>query len=159
MSRDVVGLDDVAPLIDIQNASFGRAGRGLLKSWPPSEAMQPQQLADFLSSHRYAVLATTRPDDRPHAAPVGFVVVQGVFWFASVAGARLRNLEQNRHASLVVIEGEDENHRALLIEGTTILHPPHPELHDLWATRFNTGADWAAAFIELRPNVVFSYAA
>ncbi len=155
----MVSVDDVAPLAEIQNASFARAGRGLLKSWPPSHAMEPDALAQLLSSHRYAVLATTRPDTRPHAAPVGFLVAKGVFWLATVEGARLRNLEQNPYASLVLIEGEDETHSALLVEGATSLHSPRPELRDLWARRFNNKADWAAAFIKLQPNSVFSYAA
>lgn len=151
--------EDVVPLIEIQNSSFRRAGPGLRRSWPPSQAMNATELARFLSSKRYAVMATTRPDKRPHIAPVGFLLLDGVFWFASVTGARLDNLKHIPYASIVVMEGEDEGHQAFLAEGPATPQRPRSDLDDLWEVRFQARPEWAAAFIEMKPERVLSYSA
>lgn len=76
-----------------------------------------------------ASLLTSRADGRAHAAPVGFVVHGGAFWFATAPGLRLRNLEAHAWASLVVMEGTTRNevvegrpHVALTAEGPVTLH-------------------------------------
>ncbi|MGH2694067.1 MAG: pyridoxamine 5'-phosphate oxidase family protein [Actinomycetota bacterium] len=150
---------DIEGLIATQKASFERAGSGLRASWPRERSMDAAALAEFLSSRRYAVLATTRPDGRAHAAPVAFLFAQGAFWIATVEGARLRNLRHHPYASIVIMEGEGDNHRALLAEGDVALHQESAQLQSLWTERVGSPPDWAAAFIELRPNRVFSYAA
>jgi nitroimidazol reductase NimA-like FMN-containing flavoprotein (pyridoxamine 5'-phosphate oxidase superfamily) len=154
-----LGSDDVSPLIEIQDKSFTEARPSLTGSWPPSNAMDASALARFLSSKLYAVLATTRSDGRPHLAPVGFFVSAGALWFATVAGARLRNLERTPYASVVVMEGEGDDHLAVLAEGPVTLHSPASRLHDLWEERFGTRPDWAATFIEMRPERLFSHVA
>ena len=85
---------DVDALARLQEASFARAEGGLRSSWPRESGMDAEQLRSFLERHRYAVLATTSAQRRPVARPVAFTVLGASFWCATVAGARLRNLEQ-----------------------------------------------------------------
>jgi general stress protein 26 len=126
---------DVRALVALQDASYARARRGLRSSWPSEQAMTAAGLHAFLEARRYGILATTRPDGRPQAAPISFLVRDGAFWFATVAGARLRNVRANPYASLVVAEGEEGAHRALMTEGAVRLHDPTATLAGDWAER------------------------
>ena len=111
----------------------------------------------------YAILATVRPDGRPQAAPVAFDVKDGAFWIATVAGARVRNLKATPDAALVISEGERGNHRAVRVEGPVTLHEQdalaavRKKLDAAWEERQGSLPDWAAAFIELRPETIYSY--
>lgn len=145
----------------IQEESFARAGAGLRQSYPRRRAMDGPTLQAFLEERRYAVMATTRPDGRAHAAPIAFAVWRGAFWLASVEGARLGNLRARPYASLVIMQGEGDEHRAVIAEGPASLHAPESmpeELAGLWRERFGSLPGWAAALIELRPERIFSYA-
>ncbi|MDR5683715.1 MAG: pyridoxamine 5'-phosphate oxidase family protein [Armatimonadota bacterium] len=163
MSRPALEPDDVAPLLEVQARSFARAGPRIRQSYPPSRAMDARRMADFLGSHRHAVLATARPDGRPQAAPVSYLVWRGAFWIALVAGARERNLRANPYASLVLVEGEGRRHRALIANGPVVLHDPR-HIHEIgeglaaaWAKRFRQPPTWAAVLVELRPARLYSY--
>lgn len=116
----------------------------------------------MLERNWYAVLATTRPDGRPHAAPVAFVVHDRRIWMASVAGAvRLRNIAHVPFASVVVSEGQGEHHVAVMIEGRATLHEAEPVvsawLGAAWRERFGTTPDWAGTVIELAPDRLLSF--
>jgi nitroimidazol reductase NimA-like FMN-containing flavoprotein (pyridoxamine 5'-phosphate oxidase superfamily) len=150
---------DVRALIALQEASYARAGRGLRSSWPREQAMAAAPLRAFLEARRYGVLATARADGRPQAAPISFLVRAGSFWFATVAGARLRNLHAQPYASLVVSDGEEGAHRVVMAEGGVRLHEPTAALASEWALRHGSDPAWAAAYVELVPERVFSYAA
>jgi nitroimidazol reductase NimA-like FMN-containing flavoprotein (pyridoxamine 5'-phosphate oxidase superfamily) len=121
--------------------------------------MGAERLGEFLETRSYGILATARPDGRPQAAPISFLVRDGGFWFATVAGARLRNLRVNPYASFVVSDGEEGAHRAVMTEGAVTLHEPAEQLAAAWADRHGSDPTWAAAFLELLPERVFSYAA
>jgi nitroimidazol reductase NimA-like FMN-containing flavoprotein (pyridoxamine 5'-phosphate oxidase superfamily) len=97
---------NVEPLLKVQRLSYAAAMAGLLAAWPESAALDGRRMAALLERHRYCVLATGRPDGRPHASPVAFVVADGAFWIATVAGLRLRNLRATPSASVVVMEGD-----------------------------------------------------
>ena len=84
--------------------------------------MDAAQIERFLDQHRYAVVATTRPDGRPQAAPLAFFIRNASFWFASVAGQRLRNLRHVSYLAIVISEGDGGDHKLLTAEGTAILH-------------------------------------
>lgn len=149
---------DGEALARIQEASYERAGRALSDSWPPESAMDPAQLAAFLGERRFCVLATTTADGHAQARPVGFTVLGHAFWFATVEGGRLRNLERMPWASLVVAEGERGFHRAVAADGPAmIVERPHEELLAKWEERHGPPADWAAAWFEINPTRVFSY--
>ncbi|MBA3728215.1 MAG: methyltransferase domain-containing protein, partial [Actinobacteria bacterium] len=128
----------------VQAHSVGRAARSTRASWPPDRSLSSEGLLRFLDRKRYAVLSTARPDGRPHAAMVAFCLREGVFWLPSVAGsARLRNLAAEPWATLVVSEGEGEEHVAVVVEGDALVHDePGPLLdgflRDAWKRKFGT---------------------
>lgn len=151
--------EDTVFLATTQEQSYARAGEGLLESYPKSLSMSTDELAAFLSKKRYAVLATTRPDGRAHASPIGFTFWRRAFWIASVQGARVNNLKVHPWASIVISDGEPRNeHRAVVAEGPVNLHEASKmetilqELLGPWQEKHGHQLDWAAAFIELSPR-------
>lgn len=156
-------LKEAKRLIAVQDTSYEKASGSMQRSWPHRTAMDAETLTGFLERKRYAILATVRPDGRPQAAPVAFHVSGGAFWIATVAGARVRNLQANPHAALVISEGERGNHRAVRVEGSVTLHEDdalaavRKKLDAAWEERQGSVPDWAAAFIELRPETLYSY--
>lgn len=156
--------DDVRPFIEIQDRSYDRAGIGIRESFPRAAAMDLPRMAAFLDRRRYAVLATGRPDGRPHAAPIAFGVWRGAFWIATVRGARLRNLRARPYASIVIMEGDVRSrHRTVIAEGPVVIHEgagvmeAEPQFGQNWRLRFGNDPTWAAAMLELRPGRVFSF--
>ena len=156
--------DDVRPFIEIQNRSYDEAGVGIRESFPRSAAMDLPRMAAFLDRRRYAVLATGRPDGRPHAAPIAFSVWRGAFWVATVRGARLRNVSVRPYASIVIMEGDVRpRHRTVIAEGPVVVHErigimeAEPMFGQNWRLRFGSDPSWAAAMLELRPERVFSF--
>jgi nitroimidazol reductase NimA-like FMN-containing flavoprotein (pyridoxamine 5'-phosphate oxidase superfamily) len=154
--------DDVRPLMEIQGRSYDRADPSLGESFPRAVAMDLPCMAAFLDRRRYAVLATGRPDGRPHAAPIAFSVWRGAFWIATVRGARLRNLRARPYASIVIMEGDVRpQHRTVIAEGAVIIHDgagqADPLFGENWRMRFGSDPTWAAAMLELRPERVFSF--
>ena len=98
--------------------------------------------------------------DRPQARPVAFTVLGDSIWFATVAGGRLRNLERSPWVSVVVDEGEGDEHRAVAADGpVTLFDEPPDGLLELWEKRFGSRAEWAVKWFELRPERLFSYRA
>lgn len=155
-------IEDAVTLAGVQSRSYEKAGPGIVESYPQNLAMDAPRLAAFLSGKRYAVLATSRPDGRAQAAPVAFNVWDGAFWFASVPGARVRNLRARPYASVVVMEGEGKAHRAVIAEGPVRLIESQSgavpaEVLERWRERHGGTSGWAAVFIELRPKRLFSY--
>ncbi|HKX17498.1 MAG TPA: pyridoxamine 5'-phosphate oxidase family protein [bacterium] len=156
--------DDVRPLIETQARSFEQAGIGIRESFPRTSSMDLPRMAAFLDRRRYAVLATGRPDGRPHAAPIAFSVWRGAFWIATVRGARLRNLRARPYASIVIMEGDVRpQHRTVIAEGPVVIHEggglveAEPAFGQNWRLRFGNDPAWAAAMLELRPERVFSF--
>ena len=160
-------MTDVEPLLEVQRSSYAGASEAFRAGWPEADALDAPGMAALLADNRYAVLATARPDGRAHAAPVAFVVSEGSFWIATVEGLRLRNLRASPWASVVVMDGEaDEGeegkpHRALTAEGPVSLHDVAvlERFEQHWLERHTDAPDWARAFIELRPERLFSHAA
>lgn len=152
--------EEARRLVEIQNESYALAGSAIRSAWPPQDAMDAAELADFLVRNDYAVLATVTPDGRPQASPIAYFVRDGAFWIATVAGARLRNLRANPNAALVIAEGGRGTHSAVRAEGTVVLHegPDTAALRAAWQLRHGGDAGWAAAFAELRPQRIFSHA-
>lgn len=152
--------EEAEQLAAVQAASYAVAGSAVTSSWPQTSALDAETLAAFLDEQPYCVLATTRPDGRPQARPVAFTVVEGALWIASVSGARLRNVTTQPYVSLVVSSGARGTHRMVLAEGPTSIHEREivaVRLDPLWIERHGSAPDWAAAFIELRPERIFSY--
>lgn len=155
--------EDAQELHDVQERSYEKAGSGIRESYPRNHAMDAGHLAAFLDGRRYAVLATSRMDGRSQAAPVAFIVWRGAFWVASVEGARVRNLRARPYASIVVMEGEGNAHRAVIAEGPVRIHDlsagntADPDFLEAYQGKHGDTADWARARIELRPERLYSY--
>lgn len=153
----------IETLARIQETSFARASEATRTAFPLERRMDGPMLTAFLSSTRYAVLATVHPDGRPHAAPVGYAMVGTRFVIASMAeAARVRNLRARPHASLVVSRGEDDEHAVVIAEGTArLLDPPSASLEMREPFRAPGGSlpDWIGVLIALHPERLLSYAA
>ena len=153
-------LEEAGALAALQEASYANAAAGLRASWPEASAMSAERLAAFLAEQPYCVLATTRPDGRPQARPVAFSVHDGAFWIASIAGARLRNLRATPYASLVIAVGARGAHRTVAVDGPVRIHDRQAlasRLDPIWVERHGSAPTWATAFVELRPERLFSY--
>jgi predicted pyridoxine 5'-phosphate oxidase superfamily flavin-nucleotide-binding protein len=150
-------------LFAVQARAIAAASPATKDSYPERSALDAEEIEAFIEQCTYAVLATTRSDGRPHAAPVAYVPTDDRIWMASVAGAtRLRNLTEQPAATLVVMEGQGDEHVALIIEGTVRRHAdPEPVLDEwlrvAWLSRFGTELNWAGSLIELEPTKVLSY--
>lgn len=151
---------DAEALVKVQGESYRRAGQSLTGSWPADSAMTAAQLRSLLEERHYCVLATTGAKGQAIARPVAFCAVGASFWFATVEGPRLRNLERQPWVSVVIEDGERGHHRAMVVDGRVMVRrqPPAPVL-DLWRTRHGSPAAWAAAWAELVPERIFSYRA
>jgi PPOX class probable F420-dependent enzyme len=147
----------------IQESSFARASEATRGAFPSERRMEGPALHAFLARARYAVLATTRPDGRPQAAPVGYTLVGTRFVIASLAdAARVRNLRGLPQASLVVSEGEDDAHAVVIVDGTARLVPPMEAPLEMRAPfREPDGSlkDWIGLLIAITPERLLSYAA
>jgi nitroimidazol reductase NimA-like FMN-containing flavoprotein (pyridoxamine 5'-phosphate oxidase superfamily) len=151
-------VSEAGPLFELQEESYRRADGSLRDSWPKERTMGVAELDEFLAERRYCVLATTTKQGHAQARPVAFTVLGGVFWFATVAGGRLRNLESTPWASVVISEGEGDDHRAVAADGpVAIAEQPAEGVLELWRARFGSRAEWASAWFALRPERLFSY--
>ena len=145
-------------LAAIQAASQARADRALRTSWPDERVMDAAELGAFLDERTYCVAATATARGRAQARPVAFAHLRGVFWLATVDGGRLRNVRREPWLSLVVAEEEGEAHRAVAADGpVAVRERPPDEVLALWERRLGSRPVWAVAWLELRPERVFSY--
>ena len=123
-------------------------------------AMDAEALRLFLAGHRYCVLATTTSKTHPVARPVAFTVVGVSFWFATVAGARLRNIRRTPWGSVVVSEGDRDDHRAVAAGGPTmVFERPSENVLAAWEAKHGSQAAWASAWFEITPVRLVSYSA
>lgn len=93
--------------------------------------------AERLGSERNIWMATTRPDGRPHLAPVWFVHVDDRLWVGTGAGSvRTRNLRNDPRASVSLQDGD----RPLVAECTVQIHERDrpPEVVAAFAEKY----DW-----------------
>ena len=157
-------VDDWAYLSIVQDRSYQHARKVLLSSYPKECSMSAAELHDFLGKKRYAILATSRPDGRAHATPVGFLVWRKALWIASVEGTKVRNLRSRPWASIVIIEGEPPGrHRAVITEGkaklyvTPSLALAPADLVGSWEQKHGHRPDWANVLVEVIPERLFSY--
>ena len=155
--------EPIDTLARIQEASFVRASEATRGAFPSDRRMDGATLLSFLARKRYAVLATTRPDGRPQAAPVGYALVGTKFVMASLPGAqRVRNLEFEPHASLVIDEDEGDRHGVVIIDGTTRLLQPLEatlEMRAPFRDEAGTLPEWIGILVVLTPERLLSYAA
>ena len=132
-------------------------------SWPLEDALDADEIRRLLEIRIYGVLATSRPDGRPHAAPVSFAVLDGHLWLASNRSTvRMRNLTGSPLAVLVVMgPRDDDDHVALIVEGTVRFAEDteaiRSRLAPTWRSRFGDDLEWADVIYELTPTKVLSH--
>ena len=137
----------------LQRETFASATHATASSYPPENRLSGDAIARVLTTRRYAVVASSRPDGRPHATPVSFVLAGTELWLPTVAGARrARNVAANPWLVLVVSEGEGDTHLAVIVEGPASVEPgPPDEAVEVPA--------WATQWIRLTPQRLLTYAA
>ena len=115
-----------------------------------------------LTEARNVWLATSRPDGRPHLAPVWFVVVDDRLWVCTgLDSVRVRNLRANPSASVSLESGD----APVVAEGTVIIHEALHETGQPMTVidAFRTKYDWditveidddlgRLALLEFRPH-------
>ena len=125
-----------------------KATRPKMKDYGIHESSEGLLAWDFvdeqMTQSRNYWIGTTRPDGRPHAAPVWGVWVEGAFYFGSSPNARkARNLDANP-ALVVHLESGDET---VILEGTAVkLTSMSAELYEAFGTAY------AAKYKGFKPN-------
>jgi PPOX class probable F420-dependent enzyme len=131
-----------------------------------------ERRAFLLAGTRTGVLATTRPDGRPHAAPIWFTLdADDVLFTTNTDTVKGRNLRRDKRALLVVDE-PSAPYDFVTVEGEVEISEDLDELRH-WATVLGgryMGADQADAFgrrnavpgellVRLRPDKIIARAA
>ncbi|HEX6473005.1 MAG TPA: pyridoxamine 5'-phosphate oxidase family protein [Streptosporangiaceae bacterium] len=145
-------------LAELQERSFARGNAAVRSAFPAERRLAGDDLAAFLDDHRYAMVASTRPSGRPHAAMTSYLRSGAVFWLPTMTGtARARNVAAQPWLSLVIAEGEGDQHVAVMVEGPTEIVP----LDVAPAGLLDRMPDptWVSCWLRLTPDRLFSYAA
>src|SRR4051794_40342977 len=82
-------------------------------------------------------MATTRPDGRPHVAPIWFVWHEDKA-YVMTGGVKVANVRHNGFAALNTEDGID----VVIIEGTARIIPPDDPLFSAAAKLFNDVYEW-----------------
>ena len=92
---------------------------------------------DRLATERNIWMATTRPDGRPHLAPLWFTYVDDAVWIGTGAGSvRTANLRTNPKASITLEDGN----APITAEGVVTIH--ETERPPAVAAAFAEKYDW-----------------
>ena len=140
----------------LQDRTFARATAATSASYPRERRLDAAQLAAYLDRRAYAVVGSTRADGRPHSAMSVYIRRGATFWLPTVAGSvRERNLRSKPWLTLVVAEGDHDDHIAVLIEGSAEVVEPSLAPSDVRAA---VTGDWVSAWIRLTAERLLSYA-
>ena len=143
-------------LAALQDRSFARATVATVGSYPPERRLSGQRLAEYLDRRAFAVIGSSRPDGRPHAAMSSFIRRVTTFWLPTVAGSvRERNVRRQPWLTMTVTEGDRDAHIVVLIEGSARIVPVPEVPADVRAAA--TG-DWIACWIGIQAERLLSYA-
>jgi nitroimidazol reductase NimA-like FMN-containing flavoprotein (pyridoxamine 5'-phosphate oxidase superfamily) len=105
--------------------TLARANEPTSHSYPPERRLDAAALTRFLDRRTFAVIATTRANGRPHATMSSYVRRGSVFWLPTLAGTvRERNIQRQPWASLVITEGDANEHVVVIIEGPAQMIAP-----------------------------------
>jgi Pyridoxamine 5'-phosphate oxidase len=140
----------------LQDRTFARATAATSASYPQERRLDAAQLASYLDRRAYAVVGSTRADGRPHSALSVYIRRGATFWLPTVAGSvRERNLRTKPWLTMVVAEGDHNDHIAVLIEGSAEVVEPSLAPSDVRAA---VTGDWVSAWIRLTAERLLSYA-
>jgi hypothetical protein len=143
---------------DIQELTFATATRATTSSFPAARRLSADQLEAYLDRRSFAAVGSVRPDGRPHVAMSSFIVRRAEVWLPTVAGSvRARNLRSQPWLTLVVTEGEHDDHIVVILEGPAELTETPAEV-PAEVRKVVTG-DWVSGWIHVQVQRVLSYAA
>jgi Pyridoxamine 5'-phosphate oxidase len=141
----------------LQDQTFARATSATAHSYPAEQRLSAQQLSHYLDRRAFAVIGSTRPDGRPHAAMSSYVRRGATFWLPTVAGSvRERNLRAQPRLTMTVTEGDRGEHVVVLMEGPADLVAPAEVPAEVRAA---VTGDWVTKWIRLRAERLLSYTA
>jgi general stress protein 26 len=110
-----------------------------------------------LKSARNYWVCTTRPDKRPHAAPVWGIWARGAFWFSTDPSSRkARNLKSNPNLT-VHLESGDE---VVIVEGCATIVELTKELDRDYHRKYEmhlVGFPAPMVIFRVEPNVVMAW--
>src|SRR5438552_5669205 len=104
--------------------------RDWIDSMPDSQ--QGQLVRQRMERERTLWLATTRPDGRPHVAPIWFVWHEDKA-YVMTGGVKVANVRHNGFAALNTEDGTE----VVIVEGTARIIPPDDPLFSAAAKLFN----------------------
>jgi general stress protein 26 len=141
----------------LQDLTFASASRATSSSFPFERRMSEEELATYLDRRAFAVVASTRRDGRPHATMSSYVRRDATFWLPTVSGSlRERNVAHTPAVSLVVGEGDHQEHLVVIVEADAAVVEPAAVPADVRAA---VTGDWVTSWIRVDARRVLSYAA
>jgi nitroimidazol reductase NimA-like FMN-containing flavoprotein (pyridoxamine 5'-phosphate oxidase superfamily) len=143
-------------LAAIQQRTFARATKLTAGAYPPERRLTAAQLAEYLDRRTFSVVATTRPDGRPHAVVSGYVRRDDLFWLpVAEDSVRERNVSHQPWTTLVITHGERDEHVVVIVEGAATVVPAADVPADV---RAQAHGEWAGTWLRVRAERVISYA-
>jgi len=140
----------------LQEATFARATQATRDSYPPARRIMGEDLRGYLDRRLFAVVSSTRPDGRPHAAISSYVRRGTTFWLPTVAGSvRERNLRTQPWLVLVVAEGDRGEHIVVIVEGPVLVVAPPDVPAEVAAA---VPGAWMSAWLRLDAQRLLSHA-
>ena len=122
----------------------------------PGERFAWSRVRELLENARNYWICTTRPDGRPHAAPVWGLWLDGVFYFSTgEESVKARNLAKNPE---VTVHPETDN-EAVVLEGAVEKITDASALKPVYEA-YKAKYDWDAEgypFYAVGPRVAFSF--
>ncbi len=113
------------------------------------------QLAGYLDRRAFAVVGSARPDGRPHAAMSSYVRQETSFWLPTVTGSvRERNVRGQPWMTMVVTQGDRDEHVVVIVEGPVTIVGPADVPADVPS---RIGGDWVGVWLLLRAERLLSY--
>lgn len=144
------------PIAYLQDRTFARATATTNRSYPPARRLTAEQLVTFLDRRVYAVVSTARPDGRPHTAMSVYARRDTTFWLPTMSKTvRVRNLREQPWLTLVVAEGDNDEHIVVIAEGPATTFPLEEVPADVRAAM---DSDWVDSWIRLDAERVLSFA-
>lgn len=151
-------MSDASVYDEVQERTYAAATPATADSL--DRRMTGEAIAAFLTGHRYAAVATTRADGRAHLAMTGFLADGATVWLPAMAGTvRARNVERLGYASVLVTDGEGDQHTMVTLEGPATTGTPDAAALARWRTDRGEEPDWATTWIRVDVERVLSYAA
>ncbi|MDA8396426.1 MAG: pyridoxamine 5'-phosphate oxidase family protein [Actinomycetota bacterium] len=142
-------------LDELQERTFTRATAVTRRAYPPERRLSGELLSGYLDRRVFAVVTTTRPDGRPHAAITSYFRRGTSFWMPTAVGsAREGNVRHEPWLALVVTEGDRAEHVVVIVEGPCHAVDKSAVPADVAET---TREEWVSVWLCLEATRLISY--